>query len=73
MRDECLLIASVSFVPDLFCAGVWRDEMWPDGWTSVTKDGKRSAQFEHTVLVVKDGVEILTARLPESPKLWWEQ
>ncbi|KAI8545359.1 hypothetical protein RHMOL_Rhmol07G0033900 [Rhododendron molle] len=32
-------------------AGVWRDRMWPDGWTSVTADGKRSAQFEHTLLV----------------------
>lgn len=31
--------------------GVWRDRMWPDGWTSVTADGKRSAQFEHTLLV----------------------
>jgi hypothetical protein len=25
--------------------------MWPDGWTAVTADGKRSAQFEHTLLV----------------------
>ena len=25
--------------------------MWPDGWTAVTSDGKRSAQFEHTLLV----------------------
>lgn len=32
-------------------AGVWRDRMWPDGWTAVTADGKRSAQFEHTLLV----------------------
>lgn len=32
-------------------AGVWRDRTWPDGWTSVTADGKRSAQFEHTLLV----------------------
>ena len=31
--------------------GVWRDQMWPDGWTAVTADGKRSAQFEHTLLV----------------------
>ncbi|WVZ16237.1 hypothetical protein V8G54_009219 [Vigna mungo] len=31
-------------------AGVWRDRMWPDGWTDVTTDGKRSAQFEHTLL-----------------------
>ncbi len=35
----------------------------PDGWTVVTKDRKLSAQWEHTVLVTDDGVEILT-RLP---------
>lgn len=38
------------------------DELWPDQWTAVTRDGKRSAQFEHTLLVTEDGVEILTAR-----------
>jgi methionyl aminopeptidase len=36
----------------------WR--MWDDGWTVVTLDGSRSAQFEHTVLVTDTGVEILT-------------
>ena len=35
-------------------------EMWDDGWTVVTKDGRRSAQFEHTILVTEDGAEILT-------------
>ena len=25
-------------------AGSWKDRTWPDGWTSVTEDGKRSAQ-----------------------------
>jgi methionyl aminopeptidase len=34
--------------------------MWDDGWTVVTRDGRRSAQFEHTVLVTDAGVEILT-------------
>ena len=34
--------------------------MWADGWTVVTKDRKRSAQFEHTVLVTESGAEILT-------------
>jgi methionyl aminopeptidase len=33
-----------------------------DEWTAVTADGSLSAQFEHTVLVTKDGVEVLTAR-----------
>lgn len=36
----------------------WR--MWGDGWTVVTADLRRSAQFEHTVLVTATGVEILT-------------
>ena len=33
-----------------------------DGWTIVTKDGKPSAHFEHTVVVRKDGGEILSTR-----------
>jgi methionyl aminopeptidase len=35
-------------------------DMWDDGWTVVTKDRKRSAQFEHTLLVTDSGAEILT-------------
>jgi methionyl aminopeptidase len=34
----------------------------PDGWTVVTKDRKLSAQFEHTVAVTADGVDVLTLR-----------
>ena len=52
--------------------GSWRDVTWPDGWTSSTADGSRSAQFEHTLLVTATGAEILTARLDSSPPLWWE-
>ncbi len=33
-----------------------------DGWTVTTRDGKLSAQFEHTVLVTADGVQVLTLR-----------
>ncbi|OTB18117.1 hypothetical protein K445DRAFT_314937 [Daldinia sp. EC12] len=40
---------------------------WPDNWTITTIDGKKSAQFEHTLLVTETGVEVLTARLPTSP------
>jgi methionyl aminopeptidase len=35
-------------------------EMWDDGWTVVTKDRRRSAQFEHTILITDTGNEILT-------------
>lgn len=34
--------------------------LWPDGWTLATRDGSLSAQFEHTLLVTEDGVEVLT-------------
>ncbi|KAF8472752.1 putative methionine aminopeptidase type 1 [Kalaharituber pfeilii] len=47
--------------------GTYKDKTWPDDWTSTTLDGKRSAQFEHTLLVTETGVEVLTARLPTSP------
>jgi len=36
-----------------------------DGWTVETADGKLSAQFEHTVAVTADGVEVLTLRTGE--------
>ncbi|KAL6945819.1 Methionine aminopeptidase 1 [Hanseniaspora uvarum] len=40
---------------------------WPDDWTASTIDGKVSAQFEHTLLVTNDGIDILTARTKKSP------
>jgi methionyl aminopeptidase len=35
-------------------------EMWDDNWTVVTRDRRRSAQFEHTILITESGNEILT-------------
>jgi methionyl aminopeptidase len=40
--------------------GTWEVEVLDDEWTAVTKDRKLSAQFEHTIAVTDDGVEILT-------------
>ncbi|HPF79436.1 type I methionyl aminopeptidase [Nostocoides australiense] len=40
--------------------GTYEWEMWDDKWTVVTKDRRRSAQFEHTILVTDHGNEILT-------------
>ena len=36
-------------------------KIWGDRWTAPTSDGSRTAQFEHTVLVTAEGVELLTA------------
>lgn len=51
--------------------GSWQDEHWPDDWTAVTKDGKRSAQFEQTLLVTDSGCEILTARRQNNGQPWF--
>ncbi len=40
--------------------GGWQLHTLDDDWTAVTNDGKLSAQFEHTVAVTEDGVEVLT-------------
>ena len=45
----------------MFTLGVVRDRVWSDNWTSVTVDGSWRAQFEHTLLITDNGVEILTA------------
>ncbi len=42
--------------------GHWDVDILDDDWTAITKDGSLSAQFEHTIVVTKDGCEILTAR-----------
>ncbi len=47
-------------------AGRFQVKILADNWTAVTKDKSLSAQFEHTVAVVPDGVEVLTY----SPKGW---
>jgi methionyl aminopeptidase len=47
-------------VEPMITEGTWQDLLWDDGWTAVTADGKRSAQFEHTLVVTRDGAEILT-------------
>ncbi|ETW36405.1 methionine aminopeptidase, type I [Plasmodium falciparum Santa Lucia] len=52
--------------------GHYSDVLWPDQWTSATSDGKLSAQFEHTLLITNNGVEILTKRTQDSPPLGFD-
>ena len=47
-------------IEPMLTLGDYEHEMWDDGWTIVTKDRKRSAQFEHTLVVTDTGTEILT-------------
>ena len=41
-------------------AGTHEVEILGDGWTTVTKDGRLSAHFEHTIAITTDGPVILT-------------
>ena len=43
--------------------------VWRDGWTVVTADAGRAAQFEHTLLVTEDGIEILTDYEQSNPEI----
>jgi methionyl aminopeptidase len=47
-------------IEPMVCLGSPRTRLLDDDWTVVTADGCLSAQFEHTILVTKDGAEILT-------------
>jgi methionyl aminopeptidase len=47
-------------IEPMLTLGTYDYEIWDDSWTVVTADRRRSAQFEHEVLVTEDGVEILT-------------
>ncbi|MEZ0075823.1 type I methionyl aminopeptidase [Planotetraspora sp. GP83] len=55
------LVPGMTFtIEPMLTLGTIEYEIWPDHWTAVTKDRKRTAQFEHTVLVTDSGHEILT-------------
>ncbi len=57
------LEAGMTFtIEPMINAGRPEVRLLPDGWTVVTKDHSLSAQWEHTVLVTKDGVDVLTQR-----------
>jgi methionyl aminopeptidase len=47
-------------IEPMITMGDWREKMWDNGWTAVTADGRRTAQFEHTVVVTEDGADVLT-------------
>jgi methionyl aminopeptidase len=47
-------------IEPMLTLGTIEYDIWPDGWTVLTADRKRTAQFEHTIVVTPDGAEILT-------------
>jgi methionyl aminopeptidase len=60
-EHDTLIEPGMTFtIEPMLCLGTREWEMWDDDWTVVTKDGRPSAQFEHTLLVTDSGAEILT-------------
>jgi len=47
-------------IEPMLTLGTIEYDIWPDSWTVVTADRRRTAQFEHTLVVTADGYEILT-------------
>jgi methionyl aminopeptidase len=61
-RADTVMEPGMTFtIEPMLTEGDWRHVMLDDGWTAITADGKRSAQFEHTIVVTADGAEVLTA------------
>jgi methionyl aminopeptidase len=60
-RNDTVLLPGMTFtIEPMINEGTRRLEMWDDDWTVVTKDKRRSAQFEHTILITEEGTELLT-------------
>lgn len=59
-RGERLVEGMALAIEPMVNAGGWEVDILQDGWTAVTRDRRRSAHFEHTIVVTSDGAEVLT-------------
>ena len=60
-RNNMIMKPGMVFtIEPMITLGTWQHSMWDDDWTAVTSDGKRTAQFEHTILVTENGADVLT-------------
>lgn len=60
LYDTVMEPGMVFTVEPMLTLGTEEWEQWDDGWTVVTADRSRTAQFEHTIVVTEDGADILT-------------
>ena len=58
--DDLIEVGMVFTIEPMLTLGTIKWDQWDDGWTVLTKDRGRTAQFEHTLVVTEDGAEILT-------------
>jgi methionyl aminopeptidase len=60
-RFDTVMEEGLTFtIEPMLTLGTKEWDMWDDGWTVLTRDRRRSAQFEHTLVVTATGAEILT-------------
>ena len=59
--DTVMEVGMTFTIEPMLALGDQRSHVWDDGWTVVTNDGSRVAQFEQSIVVGPDGAEILTA------------
>jgi len=59
-HDTVMEPGMVFTIEPMLTLGTHEWDMWADGWTVLTKDRRRTAQFEHTLLVTETGAEVLT-------------
>lgn len=59
-RGPKMKVGNVFAVEPMVNAGGWETVELDDGWSVVTKDGSLSAHFEHTIVIGKEGPEVLT-------------
>lgn len=67
LYDDVIQVGMVFTIEPMLTLGDIAWEQWDDGWTVLTRDRGRTAQWEHTIVVTEDGAEILT--LPSDPAL----
>lgn len=58
--SDVMEVGMVFTIEPMLTLGTHEWDMWPDGWTVLTKDKSITAQFEHTLVVTESGAEILT-------------
>ena len=74
-RASTIMRPGMTFtIEPMITMGSWQHKMvFDDNWTAVTADGRRTAQFEHTILVTDDGFDVLTAPGAASPSAPWHR
>ena len=61
-KDKRMKAGMVFTIEPMINVGGYQTEVMDDEWTVLTMDRSLSAQFEHTILVTREGCEVLTAR-----------